>query len=253
MHDIDRYAYLSRVRAQDPAAIALLVLLLCLFLDRPPVGLLATVWMVVLSVWWAGLPGRPVIRMLLAEGLSLVLISLGVALSIGLAYPDSLPWRWELGPLWIASGPAQLDRTIGLVSRALGCAAAMNFLALTTPLVDLVDLLRRFRAPTLILDLITVSYRFVFTLLESLERMRTAQECRLGYATAGRGIRSAGLLGSRLFIDAYQRGKRLEIALASRGYAGELRVLPGEHRHDPKSIPLAVGIAASLLLVGVFL
>ena len=256
MRSIDQYAYANRLHLVDPAkkaGLALLTLLLCFVLDRPAVGILSTLWMWGLATYWARLPGGTVARILLAEGTFLALTTVGVAVSIGLAEPASLLWRWRLGALWLASGPAQLDLAVRLASRALGCAAALNFLALTTPLVDLVDLLRRLRVPTLLVDLMTLIYRFIFSLLESLERMRTAQDCRLGYCAFRQGVRSAGLLGGRLFIDAYQRSRRLETALQGRGYSGELRVLPLVYRQDRRVYVLSAGIAASLLLARVLL
>jgi cobalt/nickel transport system permease protein len=125
----------------------------------------------------------------------------------------------------------------------------MNFLALTTPLVDLVDLLRRLRCPLLLIDLMTLIYRYVFVLLESLDQMYTAQSSRLGYVNFRRGITSAGLLGSQLFIDAYRRSQRLQVALESRGYSGELKVLPTTYQYDRRLWGWGTGMIVSLLLV----
>jgi cobalt/nickel transport system permease protein len=251
MHIIDRHAYSNRLRQVDPAqkgGLAIVALLLCLALSRPLVGVTALGWMFALAAGWAGVPARAVARALLGEALFLTLAVVGVALSVSLSAP-AMPWRWQLGPLWFSSSPAALDTAALLMTRALGGASAMTFLALTTPLVDLIDLLRRLRVPELLIDLMTVIYRFIFTLLESLERMRTAQDCRLGYRSWGRSMRSAGLLGSRLFIDAYQRSQQLSSALESRGYAGgALRVLPMPYRSDPHVWWIGAGMVASMLL-----
>jgi cobalt/nickel transport system permease protein len=106
--------------------------------------------------------------------------------------------------------------------------------------------MRRWRVPELLIDLATLMYRFIFVLLESLERMLIAQESRLGYRTYRRGMVSAGLLGSQLFIDAYRRSQRLQTALEARGYDGVLRVLPGQYRRDPAL--LRVGLTAIVTL-----
>ena len=251
MHIIDRHAYNNRLRQLDPAqkgALAIVALLLCLLLNRPLVGLTALGWMAGLAIGWAGVPARAVGRALLGEALFLALAVVGVALSVGIDAPAAA-WRWQIGPLWFSSSPAALDTAALLMTRALGGASAMTFLALTTPLVDLIELLRRLHVPELLIDLMTVIYRFIFTLLESLERMRTAQDCRMGYRTFGRGMVSAGLLGSRLFIDAYQRSRQLSSALESRGYAGgALRVLPMPYRRAPYVWWIGAGLAASLLM-----
>lgn len=252
MHLIDRYAYTSRIRRIDPAqktALAVLVIVLCLLLNRPAVGLVAVGWMVALTVLWAGVPGQVIGRVLLAEGLFLGLAVMGVALSISPALPPPPFHGVQVGPLWVGTSPVSLALAALLVSRALGCAAAMNFLALTTPLVDIVELLRRLRVPVVLIDLMSVMYRFVFVLLESMQRMHTAQQSRLGYATRRAAMRSSGLLASRLFVDAYQRSARMQTALESRGYIGDLRVLPLAYRHDGRVYWLGAATASSLLLV----
>ncbi|MCS7222052.1 MAG: cobalt ECF transporter T component CbiQ [Anaerolineae bacterium] len=256
---IDRYAYSNRIRTLDPAykaGLALAVILLCLVLNRPAVGLLAVGWIAGLLIGWAGVPAHTVLRVLLSEATFLALAVGGVALSVGLGsvLPDDARWSWRLGPLWLSSSPAALELAATLISRALGCAAAMSFLSLTTPLVDLIDLARRLHAPPLLVDLATLIYRFVFVLLGTLEQMRIAQSNRLGYANFRRGMASAALLASRLWLEAYRRSQRLQIALESRGYAGELRVLPNEYQHSARAVGLTLVISASLLAAsGTFL
>jgi cobalt/nickel transport system permease protein len=251
MHLIDRYAYNSRIRRIDPAqkaALAALVIVLCLLLNSPAVGLVAVVWMAGLMVAWAGVPATVIARVLLAEGLFLVLAVVGVALSFSTAPPPASFSSFQMGPLWISTSSASLALAGLLVTRALGSAAAMNFLALTTPLVDIVELLRRLRVPPVLIDLVSVMYRFVFVLLESMQRMYTAQQSRLGYATRRAAWRSSGLLASRLFVDAYQRSTRMQAALESRGNTNDLRVLPLEYRHDARVYGLGAAVAGSLLL-----
>lgn len=185
MYIIDRYAYSNALRRIDPAqkgGLAIFTILLCLLLDRPAVGLLALAWMFVLATVWARVPPQLFARVLLAEGAFLALSVLGVAVSIGLE-PPSLPYMWQFGPLWFGTAPEALAESLRLLTRALGCAAALNFLILTTPLVDIIDLLRRLRVPETLIEVMTVIYRAIFILLESLHRMFTAQDARLGYRT----------------------------------------------------------------------
>jgi cobalt/nickel transport system permease protein len=59
---------------------------------------------------------------------------------------------------------------------------------------------------------------------------------------------SAGLLSSRLFIDAYQRSQRLQLALDSRAFNGELRVLPAHYQADPKTAWIGAAVGLSLFL-----
>ena len=250
---IDRYVYASALRPVDPAykaGLAILVLLLCLLLNLPAVGLLAVGWMVVLACGLGGLSLRIFGQILLAEVSFLLLTTIGIAVSITLSPPVGATWMTQLGPFWFSSSPEALQTVWYLLTRTMGGTAALNFLALTTPMVDLVELLRRLRVPTLLIDLMTLMYRFLFTLLDRLNRMYTAQDSRLGYSNFRRGMTSAGLLGSRLFISSYQRSKRLQIALDSRCGEGEVRVLPSIYTQDKRFIGLSIMVVLSLLIVG---
>ncbi|MBI2908460.1 MAG: cobalt ECF transporter T component CbiQ [Chloroflexi bacterium] len=253
MHVIDRLAYSNHVRAVSPgqkAGTAFSVLVLCLVLDRPAVGLLAAFSMWALATFWAGIPGRVFGRLLLAEGVFLSVAVVGVAVNVTTTATVRDGWGWALGSLWIGANQVSVETAARLVTRALGGVAAMNFLALTTPMVDVIDSLRRLHVPGLLIDLMTLVYRFVFALLDSLTRIYTAQDSRLGYASFRRGMASAAALATQLFVDTYQRSLRLQNALESRGYHLELRVLPLQHRRDLVLFGYAIAIAGSMFIVG---
>jgi cobalt/nickel transport system permease protein len=254
VHLIDRYAYSNRIRTVDPAykaGLAFIVLMLCLLLSEPLVGMMAVGWMFLLAVRLAGIPVRTFGRVLLAEAAFLVLATVGVVISLSVRDPSGISaWMVRLGPIWISSSPEAVSQAIILVTRALGAASAMNFLALTTPLIDIVELLRRWYVPLILIDLMTVIYRFIFVLLETLNRIYIAQDSRLGYHTSYfRAMNSAAMLGSRLFIDAFQRSQRLQLALESRGYdGGDLRVLPSRYTFGHSLVWLSGAAVVSLVL-----
>lgn len=251
MRIIDRYAYNSRLRHIDPTqkvGLSLAVVLLCLALNEPPVGLMAAGGSFALAVYAGGVPAGAFGRLLLAESFFLTLTTLGLLVNISLAPPNEA-WVWQAGPLWFSSSPEAAAQTLAIITRALGSAAALNFLAMSTPLVDLIELFRRLRLPALLIEVMMVMYRFIFTLLESLSRIYIAQESRLGYHSGfGRGMVSAGLLGGRLFVDAYQRSHRLQLALEARGYEDTLRVLPTVYRSDWGFQAAGAAVIVGLLL-----
>lgn len=229
MRWIDRFAYGNRIRGLDPAykaGFSLAVLVLGLGLDRPTVSLGLMIGVIALSILWAGLPAGFVLRLLLVEGGFLVVGVLGIAVSINTI---TSPGAVALGPFWLNVTPASIYLALKLLLRSLGCASAMNFLALTTPLVDLIDLFRRMHVPDLLIDLMTLIYRFTFTLMDCLDRMVLAQEVRLGFQNMQRGLYSAGQIGANLFIEAFRRSQKLETSLEGRCWDGTLRVLPQEY------------------------
>jgi len=96
-------------------------------------------------------------------------------------------------------------------------------------------LLRRLHLPALLIDLMTISYRSIFVLLDCIERTYLAQDSRLGYRNAARTWVSASSLASRIFLETFRRTQQLGLALDSRGYSGGvLNVLPATYRRPWK-------------------
>jgi cobalt/nickel transport system permease protein len=229
MHAIDQYAYSNAIRKLDPAfkaGFSLLVLILCLLIDKPLASSLFLLVTVFLTIFWAKLPAGFIFRVLLAEGSFLLFGVLGVAVSIN-TVPNS--GAISFGLLWVNVTTSSLYLAFRLFIRSLGCASAMNFLALTTPLVDLIELFRRIHIPALLIDLMTIIYRFIFTLLDCLERMVMAQEVRLGFNGWQRSLQSAGDIAANLFIEAFRKSQKLETSLEGRLWEGSLRVLPQDY------------------------
>ncbi len=255
MHLIDRYAYSNALRHVDPlikGGLALWIIVLCLALNEPLVGLFAVVWMGILAVGLANIPLRTFGGLLLTEGAFLLLATIAVILSISMTQPSmDGGWTIHLGPIWLATSRVSLYQGANLILRALGAAAAMNFLALTTPMVDVIALLRRLHMPGVIIDLMTLMYRFIFVLLESLERMVRAQDSRLGFnAPPMRRLQNAAWIATHLFIEAFLRSRNLQQALASRGYdGGDLRVLPASYEFDVRLLVLGALALTNLLFI----
>ena len=231
MRLLDRYAYSNRIHRLHPAykaGCSLLAIVVCLAVNHFYVSLFILLIMIALTILWAGLPARFVLTLLLAEGSFLLVGVVGIAVSV-----SSIPTSSGLaaGPLWINLSAESIRLAAATLARSLGCAAAMNFLALTTPVIDLIDLMHKLRVPALLVELMGLMYRFVFVLLDSLERMVLAQEVRLGFANWRNSLRSASQIGASLFIEALRRSQKLEIALQGRAWDGSLRVLPQEYEH----------------------
>ena len=142
----------------------------------------------------------------------------------------------------------ELPRIAQLCCRSLACLTALLFLALTTPLSDIISLLRRCRLPDTLLDLMILCYRTLFVLSEAVHETITAQSARLGYATTRRSIRSMGGLIANLAIQVWQRSQALHLAALARNNDGALHFLEREYPKSTSSISCAA-IAGALLIV----
>lgn len=147
---------------------------------------------------------------------------------------------WQPHLSWTATAAA--DATfIGL--RSLACVFVLLALALTTPIGDLLKLLRRLPLGRDVGDIAYVMLQMVWTTLDCLTAGLRSQGNRLGFGGYRRTLRSLGALLAALLPRTLGRARRLEVGLAARGFDGELRFLALEH---PLSATRLAGFAAVL-------
>lgn len=136
-----------------------------------------------------------------------------------------------------------------LFFRSYASVACLYFLALTTPMVDIIWVLKKFKTPLIFTELMTIIYRFIFVLMETAMMIFISQECRLGYISFKKSYVSLGQLVSNLFLKAFYRSQELFVALTSRGYTGDLAVLEEEYQPSTKNIMLIAGVEIILMTI----
>ncbi|MGC7845627.1 cobalt ECF transporter T component CbiQ [Desulforudis sp. 1088] len=250
---IDRWAYASPLARRHPlekGVLALPALAACLVAKSWWVPVLAFGSMSVLILAVALIPWRVYLRLLLAPAAFLAASLPAIALSVIFA-PSGEGYWITLGSAYVGFTSDGLAQARNVMARSLGAVSCMCFLALSTPMPDIIGFLRRCRVPALFLDLLALIYRFVFILLETGLTMQKAQALRLGYSTPGAGFRSAGCLLANLFVRTQDRARSLEVALATRGYEGRLNVLERPCRLSARNVVLSAVMGGWLLVLAV--
>lgn len=232
MQAIDHYAWTNRWRNRHPLEKllpALTLLLLTLVLPPLRIGPLVLAGTMLATVGGAGIPLKTVLGVLAAPAAFLLA---GIPfLAISLSFNDGFSLHFS---------PDGLQLALETCVRALAAVSCLSFLTLTTPLADLIPLVRRAGVPAGIIELILLIYRLIFVFAERALTGRQAQAARLGYSRFDRGLRSTGLLAGNLFQRALARARRLEVGLAARGYAGDLKVLQPERTLSWPCLALAM-------------
>ncbi|MEA4813051.1 MAG: cobalt ECF transporter T component CbiQ [Anaerolineaceae bacterium] len=235
MHLIDRFAYANAISRLNPAykaGFSFALLILCLVVNSLPFSAGVLILCLLATLGWAKLPLRPVLKLISIETAFLVSGVLGVAIS---ASKLETPGAVRVAGLWLLLTPASITLALKIFLRALACAAALNFFAMTTPLTDLIALGKKLRLPALLIDLMSLTYRFIFTLWDCFERMTKAREARLGFKDMRTTFRSLGEIIASLFIESYRRSKHLELALEARLWEGNFMVL--DEKYEKLAFP----------------
>jgi cobalt/nickel transport system permease protein len=120
-----------------------------------------------------------------------------------------------IGPLDLHSDGLMQGAMISL--RILAGALVVVVLGVSTPINRLSLALRWFKVPTIFVEVLQLSYRYLFDIHAEFSRMREAQRVRLGWSSARKGLASSRMLGGALFIRVYDRGLRSGEAMRCRG------------------------------------
>lgn len=252
---IDTLAYTNRLRRLPPDhkllfAIALLILTL---VASPPIQLLIALWLWLWIVVYAGIPARIYWKLLaIPAGFWLTSLPAWVISGVALAQiPQVQADIWQgftLGPWFLYLSRQGMAQAGEVWARAIAATSCVYFMLLTIPFVEILHILRRLRCPVLLLDLLLLMYRFIFTLLRTAAELRTAQLSRNGYRTWKLSMHSLALLVGQLLQRTLIHYRQLSLSLESRGFNGEFRVWHSRHYVPSRRYGLEALIGCTVLL-----
>jgi len=241
---IDVVAQTSRLSSVNPALkfwTVLPLLLLSVASRSPLTGVFLSLLSPVLVVGVGGLKLREYIR-LIALPLSFLLLS-GLALLFEVTSQRTGVFGFQVFGLWFCVSEASQLRTELVLARALGALSALYLLSLTTPMTEIIGVLRRVRCPEILSDLMYLIYRYIFILLSVHYIMRDSAKSRLGYVDYRTGLRTTALLYSGLLSRSYQQAARNFDAMESRCYDAGIRFLKRK-----ANVAVSHAICASMVL-----
>lgn len=125
---------------------------------------------------------------------------------------------------------------------------AMILLSSTTPFPRLLHGFEALRAPRLIVMIVSFMWRYLHVLGEEWHRMRIARQARGYRARWLWQERSLGPVIATLFLRSLQRGERVYLAMASRGFQGGVPVsVTGAMALRAADVAFVVGLVGALL------
>lgn len=226
MISIDKLCYNSKLRyenAGEKFAFAVLTLLICVAGRSVAAACITLAVTGILTVRKGGIPFLRYIRLFTLPLGFLILSTAAIVVNVKEAPLDL--FALQFGKWYITGSADSLMYALQLILTALAAVSCLYFLALHTPVPDILDVLRRLRCPALLIELMLLIYRFIFVLLDTAAAIRTAQEARMGNRDYRTSLKSFGMLGSGLMLRAVRRSGRLYEAMEARCYDGTIRVL----------------------------
>lgn len=194
-------------------------------------------------------PGLVVRRSLL--GLPFLLAAVTLLFTV----PGRVVWA---GPFGLEMTDAGLLRFAGIVARSLLSLAAAVLLTATTRVPDILHALRHLKVPAVLVSIIAFMYRYLFVLVEEVQRLLRARAARSGRLPGAKGGGSvvwragvAGHMAGQLLVRSLDRSDRVYQAMLARGYRGELLTLAPHAMRPADWLALAASltVAASLIII----
>lgn len=219
---IDKYAYLNKLASVHPLekmTLSLGLLLLSLIMRDERISLITFIVMSAFTILSAQIPVKYYTKLLLLPGFFLLSSLVSILISIAPS-TSTLPthiWSFSINGWTIFVGRASIETAQQLFFIVLGSISCLYFLILTTSVQSICYVLRLWRLPTLFVELVELTYRFIFIFLDSMQKIHLAQQARLGYRSPMQWLRSISMLIAALFAEMFQRSRELNNAMQARG------------------------------------
>lgn len=106
----------------------------------------------------------------------------------------------NLGICRIGISKQGLNLAYGVIFRSISAISATFFIALSTPVNQMIKVFKSLRLPAAFIEQFILIYRFINLFMEELQSMNTAMELKHGYTGKRTWINAASLMGTGLFF-----------------------------------------------------
>ena len=107
---------------------------------------------------------------------------------------------------------------LSMITKSTLCRACMLLLPGTTRFSDILGVLRRLRVPALLITSLALTHRFMFVLVEEMQRMMRARRSRTFVEDRAATWSGSSQVAGRLFVRASERAERVYLAMCARGW-----------------------------------
>ena len=157
-------------------------------------------------------------------------------------------YYFNIVDLYIYTNDENIKKSCILFWRALSGVSSMYMLALSTPLNEIIYVIKKVRTPQIIIELMYLVYRFIFIMRDSYKSMRKSIESRLGFIDYRTSLLSFGKIISNILIVSLRKSNSFYDAMESRFYRGEIIFFLKEKKIDKKVI-IGMGLSIIYLIV----
>lgn len=249
-YSIDFYAYASKIREWNAAYkvyLSILILILCIVLDNPYVSVAVIIAMAYVTV----IKGQ----LLLIEYLSILTIPITFILlstftiAIDFSRQPIGQYNLYLGFCYVFTSTAQLKKMIFLILKIFAAISALQMMTLSTPTSEIIYVLRKAHVPKIIVELMSLIYRYIFILMDISAKMKNSAKARHGYCDFKTSCYTFGSIASNMLIISLKKANAYYDAMEARCYDGDLVFLEEDKKVEITQLAVAAVFIIFLILL----
>ncbi len=213
-----------------------------------------TNWKLALALWACGVGLYLSLDLSLRKLLMRLLIPLGIAwvvfLSVLFTQGNHTLFTIPLKFFTLTARQEGAMQGLLLFVRIMAAVTLATLLALSTPMIEILETLRLCRIPGVMVDIADLMYRYVFILQDTAHTMRSAQLSRMGDSGSwAHRVADTGNIAASLMVKSLDRSTRIYNAMMARGQSEDSTELRFFTRPIPSRDKLIGGASAAALLL----
>ena len=243
---IDKYAYFNQLKDVHPVekfAFSITTLIITIASNSVIIPILTFVTMAIAILYAARIPFIFYGKLLL---LPVFFLAAGVITIATNVLPADIIYSISMPGIKVGVSASSLYVAGKLFSKSMGAVSCLYFLTLTVPVTEIINILRKLKTPVLFLELLMLVYKFIFILLETINRIYISQNSRLGYRNYISSYRSLGKMIASTFIISLKRYQDIFNALESRCFTGDMHFYQREYSYSKTGIVILVSFESIL-------
>lgn len=141
-----------------------------------------------------------------------------------------------------------ISRGILISLKILSGFSLLTLLVTTTPINSLIYACKFFKISGTFLEILTISYRYIFILFEEMKIIRNAQKSRLGYTSLKKSVKSIGIICASLVLRSIDKSEKLYKSMKNRGYNGQ-KITTYYNEHNFNRFDLFISMLLSVIVI----
>ncbi len=242
---IDNLAYQSpfiKYSAMSKFIFTITILLLCLYFNDIVISCYIIITMLLINVLKNNIKIQQYITML---SIPFVFVFFGcIAIAVEIQFKPHIT---------IYVTKQTLLKSICVMARTFGAVSALYFLTLSTPIYQIVSVFQKLHIPKILTELMYITYRYLFILIEVQHQLKIAAMSRLGYCDIVTSFKTFCSCIANLLLLSLKKAQQHYQAMEARCYTGELLFLQQKQTNNKIITVKGVLYILSILLLKIVL